>query len=153
MKPKASIYVLVVLLGLLALGAIFGGGALMISPSGDLLRMPKSNLGTAPFNDFFVPGLILFSVLGILPVIVIIGLIKKPKCKICESLNLLKDMHWAWSFCFYISFAIIIWIQVEMIFLKTIFWVHFFHMAYALIIIIILLLPTMRISFKKENIS
>jgi hypothetical protein len=153
MKTKVLLILLVTLLGLLSLGALFGGGALMISPSGDLLRMPKSNLGTAPFNDFFLPGLILFSILGILPVIVIIGLIKKPKCKICESLNLLKDMHWAWSFCFYVSFAIIIWIQVEMIFLKAVFWIHTFYMAYALIIIIILLLPTMRISYKKENIS
>jgi hypothetical protein len=153
MKTKVLLTILVLLLGLLSIGALFGGGALMISPSGDLLRMPKSNLGTAPFNDFFIPGLILFSVLGLLPAIVIIGLIKKPRWKIFESMNLLKDMHWAWSFSFYVSYAVIIWIQVEMIFLHTVFWVHTFYIAYALIIIIILLLPPMRSSFKNESIS
>jgi hypothetical protein len=153
MKTKVHLTILVILLGLLSIGALYGGGALIISPSGDLLRMPKSNLGTAPFNDFFIPGLILFSVLGVLPAIVIIGLIKKPRWRILESLNLMKDMHWAWSFSLYVSYAIIIWIQVEMIFLHTVFWVHTFYMAYALIIIMILLLTPMRSTFKKENIS
>jgi hypothetical protein len=153
MKTKVLLIILIILLGLLSIGALFGGIALMISPGGDLLRMPRSNLGTAPFNDFFIPGLILFSVLGLLPAVVIFGLIKKPGWKIFESMNLLKDMHWSWTFSFYVSYAVIIWIQVEMIFLQTVFWVHTFYIAYALLITVILLLPPIRSFFKKVSLS
>jgi hypothetical protein len=153
MKSKVLLIILIILLGLLSVGALFGGGALMIAPTGDLLKIPLSILGNSPFKDFFTPGLILFSVLGLLPGIVIYALIKKPECKICEALNLFWDMHWAWSFCIYISAALIIWIQVEMIYLQTVSWLHTFYMGYALIIILIALLPGIRDTCKKENIS
>jgi hypothetical protein len=151
MKTKSAFYTLIILLGLLSLGALFGGGALIISPSGELLRMPLSNLGSAPFKDFFVPGFILFSVLGVMPGILIYALIKKPKCNFCEYLNFFKDMHWAWSFYIYVSFALIIWIQVEMIYLQTVIWVHTFYIVYALVMIFLAILPTIRFRYKKEQ--
>jgi hypothetical protein len=150
MKTKPALYTLIILLALLSLGALFGGGTLIISPSGELLRMPISNLGTAPFKDFFVPGLILFSDLGLMPGILIYALIKKPKCSFCEHLNFFKDMHWAWSFCIYVSFALIIWIQVEMFYLQTVMWVHTFYMIYALVLIFLAILPNIRLRYKKE---
>ena len=112
--------------------------------------MPISNLGTAPFKDFFVPGLILFSVLGVMPGILIYALIKKPKCNFYQHLNFFKDMHWAWSFCIYVSFALIIWIQVEMFYLQTVMWVHTFYMIYALVPIFLTILPSIRLRYKKE---
>jgi len=153
MKTRVLLYILIILLGLLSIGALFGGGALIISPSGELLNMPSSNLGSSPFKNFFVPGLILFSILGIIPGILMYALIKKPKCKFCDSLNLFNDMHWAWSFCIFVSFALNIWIQIEVYYLQEVIWVHIFYMMYALILILILLLPQIRNVFKKANIS
>jgi len=152
MKSKTSLYILIFLLGFLALGAIFGGGALAISRSGELLYMPLFILGSSPFNDFFIPGIILLSILGILPAILIFALLKKPKCKICESVNFFSDMHWAWSFCIYIAFALIIWIQVEMIFLNFVMWLRTFYMFYAIVLILVTLLPQIRNKYKKEDI-
>ena len=149
MKTNPSLILLVILLILLSAGALFGGGALMISPDGNLLQMPISFLESSPFKNFFIPGLILFSIFGLFPIIVIIGLIKKPSCRICDMLNLLKDMHWSWSFCIYISFALIIWIQVQMMILNTVFWLHTFYVAYALTILIILILSPIRRSFNE----
>jgi hypothetical protein len=63
MKTKTARNVLLFLLMFLALGAIVGGGALIPSPSGELLKMPLSNLGSSPFNSFLIPGIILFLVL------------------------------------------------------------------------------------------
>lgn len=150
MKTKAFLYVLIALLALLSIGALFGGGALIISPGGELLRMPKSNLGSSPFRDFLIPGIILFTILGLIPCILIYALIKKPKCKICEGLNLFYDMYWAWSFCIYISFAVIIWILVEVYFLQSVAWVHILYMIFGLLLILITLLPQVRLLFKKK---
>ena len=51
MKPTN---ILISLLLFLGLGAIGGGGALIISPSGKLLGgLPLSILANSPFSDFF----------------------------------------------------------------------------------------------------
>jgi hypothetical protein len=153
MKTRASLNILIFLLGLLAIGAIFGGGALILSPGGELLRMPLSNLGTAPFKDFLIPGILLFSIIGVIPSVLIFALIKKPECKLCEKINFFKDMHWAWTFCIYVAFALIIWIHVEIIFLQTVFWVHTFYIGYSIVMILVTLLPQVRNFYKKEAIT
>ncbi len=141
--------VLIILLGFLGLGAIYGGGTLIISPSGELLGMPLSLLEHSPFNSFLVPGIILFSVLGIAPCLLIIALLKKPEKKFAERLNFFKDMHWSWSYSIYTGFALIIWIQIEMLFLQAVEWIHVFYVFLAVAIIFVALLPQVRILYKK----
>ncbi|MBP8041132.1 MAG: hypothetical protein KAZ36_04415, partial [Bacteroidales bacterium] len=141
--------VLIILLGFLGLGAIYGGGTLIISPSGELLGMPLSLLEHSPFNSFLVPGIILFSVLGIAPCLLIIALLKKPEKKFAERLNFFKDMHWSWSYSIYTGFALIIWIQIEMLFLQAVEWIHVFYVFLAVAIIFVVLLPQVRILYKK----
>jgi hypothetical protein len=57
--------VAIVLEVLLGLGAIAGGAALMIGRRGEILPLPLSLLEGSPFTDYFAPGLILFTVLGL----------------------------------------------------------------------------------------
>ena len=59
MKKIRNIFLVV--LGFLSLGAIGGGGVLIISPTGVLIGMPISELKNSPFNSFLIPGIILFS--------------------------------------------------------------------------------------------
>jgi len=131
------------------LGAIGGGGALIISPSGKLLGMPLSMLEESPFNSFFVPGIILFSVLGFIPLCLIFALLKKPESKFAENINFFKDMHWAWTYSIYIAFVLIFWIQIQMVFLSTVYWLHTFYMFFAVLIIFVALLPQVRNLYKK----
>lgn len=51
----------------LALGALGGGLALMVGPRGEVLPLPLSALGGSPFETYFMPGLILFTLLGLGP--------------------------------------------------------------------------------------
>jgi hypothetical protein len=53
----------------LGIGALFGGGALVIAPDGHLLGMPTSLLASTPFSSFLVPGICLFSFVGIAPLL------------------------------------------------------------------------------------
>ena len=62
---KASI-ALEVLLGV---GAIAGGLALILGPRGEIIPMPLSALAGSPFDTYLGPGLILFSVLGVAPLV------------------------------------------------------------------------------------
>ncbi|MGA9116675.1 MAG: hypothetical protein WB626_07870 [Bacteroidota bacterium] len=50
---------------LVGIGAAVSGMLLIIRPSGELLQAPVEMLKGSPFNDFFVPGIILFLVNGV----------------------------------------------------------------------------------------
>jgi hypothetical protein len=53
----------------LAIGALGGGLVLMLAPRGEILPLPLSALAGSPFDTYFVPGLILFGVLGLGPLV------------------------------------------------------------------------------------
>ena len=144
--------IFLIVLGLLSLGAIGGGIILIISPTGELLGLPLSEFKNIPFNSFLIPGTILFSVLGIIPLLLIFALLKKPESKIAEKINIFKDMHWSWTFSIYIAFILIGWIHIQLIFLQgVVHWLHTLYIFYAIFMIIIALLPQIRYLYKKEN--
>ena len=53
----------------LGIGALFGGGLLILAPDGRLLGMPTTLLSGTPFRSFLVPGLCLFVFVGIAPLV------------------------------------------------------------------------------------
>jgi len=55
---------LILLQGFLAISAMPAGLMLMWAPDGHLLQLPLAVLTNAPFTDFFWPGAVLFTVLG-----------------------------------------------------------------------------------------
>ena len=151
MKQSTVRNILIYLLAFLSIGALFGGGILIISPSGKLIGMPLSMLSNSPFNNFLMPGIILFFVFGVFPIWVIYALIYKPESKFTERINFFNDMHWSWSLSIYIALALIIWIQVEMAFLNAVSWLHTFYMLFAICIIFVALLPKVRNLYKKNK--
>lgn len=140
---------LIFLLGFLGLGAIGGGGVLIISPSGELIGMPLSVIQYSSFDNFLIPGIILFTLLGIMPLLLIYGLIKKPKWRLPEFFNVFNDIYWAWSYSVYTGFALIIWIQTEMIIMKSVHWSQSLYMGIAILLLFVTLLPESRLIYKK----
>ena len=152
MHVKTARNIHLFLLAFLGLSAIGGGGALIISPSGKLLGgLPLSILVRSPFNDFLIPGIILFVVLGLFPGLLVLALLKKPSSKLAEQLNFFKDMHWSWSFSIYVAFALIIWIQVETIYIQGVGWLQTFYMLFTIPLILVALLPQVRNLYKNEE--
>ncbi len=152
MKSTSTRNLLIALLAFLGLGAIFGGTVFIISPSGKLIGMPLAILNPSPFINFLIPGIILFFVLGIIPMLLIMALLKKPTSTLAERFNYCRDMHWAWTYSIYIAFVLIFWIQIEMILLNAVSWLHTFYMLLALVIIFVALLPQVRSLYKKKII-
>ena len=113
----------VVLLIFIGVTALFGGGALATDPTGDTLGMPVDILKNSAFNDFFVPGLILFVVLGLGSII--------------TSIVVIMKVHGYPFLTIFIGFALSIWISVQMLILRD---VHYLHILYGLIGIILIVL-------------
>ncbi len=53
----------------LGIGALFGGIQFILAPDGHLLGVPLSMLAGTPFQSFLVPGLLLFTLVGIGPMV------------------------------------------------------------------------------------
>jgi hypothetical protein len=141
--------ILIFLLAFLGLGALGGGGVFILSPSGEMMGMPVKIIQSSPFSNFLIPGIILFVVLGLMPILLIYALIQKPKWRFPEFFNFFNDMHWAWTYTIYSAFALIIWIQTEEIYLKSVHWSHSLYMGIALMILFVTLLPQIRLLYKK----
>jgi hypothetical protein len=54
----------------LGLGAMAGGAMLILGPDGHLLGMPTTMLSGTPFRDYLVPGIILFTAVGLAPMVI-----------------------------------------------------------------------------------
>src|ERR1700726_2916116 len=52
----------------LGIGALFGGFQFILAPDGHLLGVPLSMLAGTPFHSFLVPGLLLFTFVGVAPI-------------------------------------------------------------------------------------
>jgi hypothetical protein len=53
----------------LSLGALFGGGVFILAPDGHLIGMPATVLVGTPFHSFLLPGILLFTFVGIVPLV------------------------------------------------------------------------------------
>jgi len=71
----------------------------MAGPHGEILPLPVGALAGSPFSDYFVPGGILFAVLGVGPLIVAAGA--------------WRGVRWAPQLTFASGVALLIWIAVE----------------------------------------
>lgn len=143
-KKPVSCKLLIFLQVFLGLGAVFGGGAFIIDPSGELIRMPITLLEPSPFTNYLIPGVILFVILGILPLVIAYGLVTRKDCKIAALLNIFQHMHWAWTFSLYMGFTLIIWISVQMYLINLVETVHLVYIGLGLLIQAVSLLPSVQ---------
>jgi len=142
-KP-ISLWILIAGLAFLSISALFGGGVLIIDPTGSIIQMPLSMLEGTPFHDYAIPGYILFIILGIFPIPTIYGLIHRPAWKIANWGNPFKNTHWAWSWSLAISLALIIWISVQIILIGYGSLIQLFYGLLGVALLILTFMPTVR---------
>jgi len=84
--------------------AIFGGVGLISDPSGAAMRMPLEFLENTPFKDYLIPGVILFTVNGILSILIFV-------------LTSIKVKGYAW-FIIFEGCVLTIWLTVQIIMIR-----------------------------------
>ena len=113
MKRPFEIYILAFFLLFLSTGAIYGGGSLIISPDGSLLQMDPKWLDLIPFPNYLIPGIILFTLLGIFPLISLFGLFYGKANPLFNRINIYREKHWGWTFALYSGIISIAWIIIQ----------------------------------------
>jgi hypothetical protein len=135
-------FTLIFLVFFLSAGALYGGLLLIIDPSGGGLRMPLSALADSPFPDYLIPGLILFISMGLFPLTLVYALVTKPAWKWAGCLNIYKDRHWSWTYSLYVSIMLVIWIDIEILFLGYGAFIQTFYALLGILMIIVTLIPS-----------
>jgi hypothetical protein len=72
MKTLVKVICIILLL-FNGIGALYGGFLLITDPSGSKLQMPLSYLEHSPFQDYLIPGIVLFIVNGIFSFITVVA--------------------------------------------------------------------------------
>lgn len=99
MKKYFEIKILISCVIFQALSGLAGGIGLIFDPTGNSLKIPQEWLLNSPFRDYLIPGIILFTVLGIFPAFVSVGL--------------WKAKYWGWLGSLLLGVALLIWIIIE----------------------------------------
>ena len=111
---------------LLAGGALAGGAILFFSPDGSAFAMPLSMLDHSGFTTFLVPGLILFVVNGLFPLL--------------SAVATLRRIPWASHSVVAVGVLLVGWITVQVALLRSF---HPLHGAYLLLGFVIATLGVM----------
>jgi hypothetical protein len=147
MKSKSKsieIYLLVFLVGIEAVGALFGGYNLIKDPSGESIKLPIKLIEATFFPNYLIPGIILFLFLGLFPILLIYPLILKPRWKRFNFLNIYPGYHWAWTYTLYTSIILISWINLQVMILGTGSIVQGAYGMFGVIILILTLMPRVK---------
>jgi len=152
-KRPFAVILLCIFQAFLGLGAIGGGLILIIDPSGEMINMPLSILERGPFTNFLLPGFLLLVVFGLLPMLVLYGLVKKPDWKFADRLNPFTELHPSWAFSLYIGFGQIIWIMVETYITNAVGAIHVLYMSLGILIQVVTLLPVVQRYFMLDDAS
>jgi hypothetical protein len=143
-RRPATVWALIILHLLLGLGAVVCGGMLVAAPDGHLMQMPLSMLEHSPFSNFLIPGAILFTLLGIIPLCVAYGLWKRPGWRWPDAINPFKRVHWSWAGSLAAGVISVIWIVVEVIMLRSFVFLQILFLVWGIVLILLTLLPKVR---------
>lgn len=134
---------LAILVALQAVSGLGGGAVIVIDPSGGLIGLPLAALRRGPFVDFFVPGLVLLLVLGVVPAIVALGLWRRPRWRALGSLERAFGEHWSWVGAGVVGVGLVVWLAVELWMVGPS-WLLVTYALLGLAIIVLALMPSTR---------
>lgn len=116
----------------LGVTAFMSGLMMILDPSGMAMRLEVEWLAGTPFQDFLIPGFILFSVLGIGSFVVVYGIARR--------------RQWAWWAAVGLGIALVGWILTQVLLLRM---YHVLQLIYGVLgaaLILLAVHPTTRSS-------
>ena len=138
------LWLLVLLLVVEGITAGFGGLSLVLKPDGSGLQLPPEFIQNSPFPNYFIPGLVLFTLVGLYPILVAFCLLFKPGWHWPDALNPWKGYHWSWAASLAAGIIIMLWIIVQYAMLRIYFILQPIIFAWGLAIVLLTVLPPVR---------
>jgi hypothetical protein len=99
---------------LIGVGGLYGGSVFLLDPSGGLMGMSLRYLDPLPLSSYFWPGVWLFVVMGVCPLLVLYGLWARPHVSWFASIEERSHAHWAWTAALTLSVVLLLQLGVEL---------------------------------------
>jgi hypothetical protein len=115
--------ILFVLVSFLALTATFSGMVMMGNPDGAIMNLPLSLLEGTPFKNYFVPGLFLMVLVGLVNMVAVVTNMRR------------SNSRYNWAIAG--GFMICGWIMAQVVLIRTLHWLHFVYFITGMLVILI----------------
>ncbi|MDS0301233.1 hypothetical protein NDI76_21095 [Halogeometricum sp. S1BR25-6] len=132
-RPLA-LWALIATIGVLGVSGLAGGGQFILAPSGRLIGISPTLLAGSPFESYLVPGLVLFSLLGVFPLVVVYGLFRRKR--------------WAWPAAIAVGVALVVWVLVEGVVIGFGKRLQYPHLVQGVVIVSLAVLPSVRAALR-----
>ena len=143
MRRPLALWPLTFFLLFLALGGFYGGIAMLADPAGGTLGLTEV-LPMLPVSDYILPGIFLLVVMGLAPLLLIYGLLARPKWKWAGRLFGWSGHHWAWVGTVGLSVVLAVWLVVEGLLIGFEWAIQYITAVDGLLIMLLVLLPEVR---------
>ncbi len=143
-RPFVPLLALSLCLLFLGINGFVGGYLMLSDPNGAPMGMPVSDLARTPFQNFFIPGLLLIFVWGCGSLLALIGLWLRPQWSLLSLPTRWTDEHWAWDLSLALGLVLIIWLTVQVFTLPAVAPIQLILYALAIALVVLPLLPQMR---------
>jgi hypothetical protein len=143
MRRPLCLWPLLLALLFLTLGGLYGGIAMLTDPTGGSLQLTEV-LPLLPVSDFTLPGLFLFIVMGLTPLVLSYGLLLRPHWAWAESLLRWSKHHWAWTGTLGLGVILGIWLAVQALLIGFQWPIQYITAADGVLIVLLAWVPGLR---------
>jgi hypothetical protein len=142
-RPHA-LWPLLAMMGILSIGGFIGGISFVADPTGDGIGARLSWLDQTPVSDFLLPGLFLLVVYGLVPLLLMCGLVWRFSPGFLRRVNGRIGYQWSWAGTIAVGSVLMSWIVYEFTVLPERMVLQPILLAVGALMVAIPLLPSMR---------
>lgn len=101
-------------LGLIGLGGLVTGPMLIADPTGAVIGARVSWLEATPVPDWTLVGWFLLVVMGVVPSLILVGVVTRFPWPLAERLDPSHTEHWSWTATQVMGAGLLVWIALQM---------------------------------------
>ncbi len=151
MKRPITLWILVFWLVFLALGGFYGGIAMLLDPTGGALQMAEV-LPSLYVPNYILPGLFLFFIMGLYPLLLVYALVKRPHWSAVESFMSHFKYYWAWIGTVVLGIVLVVWLIVQGILIGFNWTIQYVTAITGLCILIFAFAPPVERFYRKDHL-
>lgn len=103
-----------------------------------------------PVPDYTLPGLFLFIVMGVFPLLLTFGLIRLPAWNRADSLSAWSRHYWAWTGSVGVGIVLVVWLAVQGYLIGFQWPIQYITFANGILIVLVAMIPVIEMYFRRE---
>ena len=141
---RTLISTLISALAVLGVGGLYGGGAMLVDPTGEGIGLSPQLLEPTPVGSYALPGLFILVVFGLLPILLAWAVWHRPALPALSGVERRTGQHWSWVASLAVGVVLLVWLAAQMALIGFVAGPQLATAALALLILAAAATPAMR---------